>query len=434
MIYVLTFGLCFFTLINYWNSNRDLFNPSVLFCFSFFASSLFGCIANSIIGIEIENILTVVIFFIGCFIFTVVNYIFKDVIITNKLKFIPIQAPIKWVVLAVFINVISLYFNYRYILDFGALYGAGDFSDSVLIYKMIITFGDLDDVLISPPWYRSLFILMGSAISYISIYYFMFGYFYNYNYKIWLIPMLLYVISSAMDGSRTETFRFITAIMAMGYYAYKNRRGWQSGNGVVLKNVFISLIFIAIIFVSFVFIVGREKTDFSIEYFVWIVFVYVGAPLFNFDYLLSGSVDNNANLFGQMTFYPLINKLGEKLDIHNWIYKLDLPFTSYQNVELGNVYTTYYAFYYDFGFWGCIILTFIMALVLFGVYKYFMSGGVNKIKCLPIMYAYLVNDIVMLPFSNRFYETLTNVGVWYRVIFLYLLILLMNKINSRCEK
>ena len=57
----------------------------------------------------------------------------------------------------------------------------------------------------------------------------------------------------------------------------------------------------------------------------------------------------------------------------------------------------------------------------------------NNISFIVICYAYLVNDMIMLPFSNRFYETVVNIGTLYRFIIIYILVCIVNK-NMKSNK
>lgn len=123
-------------------------------------------------------------------------------------------------------------------------------------------------------------------------------------------------------------------------------------------------------------------------------------------------------IFGELTFVRFINWLGRKIDDTSLIYELDIPFLYYQNYSLGNVYTTFYPFIYDFGFLGVLVLTVIMAVVCVWLYNKvnFVRISSNRISMYVVCYAYLVNDIVMSPFAARFYENVVNVGTIQRWI------------------
>lgn len=51
------------------------------------------------------------------------------------------------------------------------------------------------------------------------------------------------------------------------------------------------------------------------------------------------------------------------LKIDSWVYELDLPFLRSNGYVCGNVYTTFYAYLYDFGVTGVIVLMILMGLI-----------------------------------------------------------------------
>ena len=110
-----------------------------------------------------------------------------------------------------------------------------------------------------------------------------------------------------------------------------------------------------------------------------------------------------------MTFIRTINYLGPKLGIAEWTYPLDLPYVYSSWHWLGNVYTTFYAFLYDFGWAGLVVLTLIMGAISEVVFC--MSGRANKCRDLWMMvYSYLAPQLLLSFFSNKFYENFLAVG------------------------
>ena len=102
---------------------------------------------------------------------------------------------------------------------------------------------------------------------------------------------------------------------------------------------------------------------------------------------------------------------------------------------MGNVYTTFYPFIYDFGFLGVLVLTVIMAVVCVWLYNKvnFVRISSNRISMYVVCYAYLVNDIVMSPFAARFYENVVNVGTiqrWIGLLFLIKIVEFFDKSKS----
>ena len=78
----------------------------------------------------------------------------------------------------------------------------------------------------------------------------------------------------------------------------------------------------------------------------------------------------------------------------------------HKTLNTGNVYTTFYQFYYDFGYDGIVPLMAIIALYFSCAYRKIYNNKPFTI----IIYAYLFNDLIMLIFSDRFYETVASIG------------------------
>lgn len=425
MIFILTVILLVSTVINYYLSARKIFNPAVVVSAVFFLSSLLGCIANIAVGIDVNNIYTVIIVVIGTSIFTLMNYIFGTLnIVVEKDKDIKnIKNVYKF--LAVILLMATIVVNYNYIMMFGATYGAGaDFFDAAVKYKIIMTFSDLSAMLVTPPWYRTLLIYLANAIVII----FSFMYIKNTTLKnenscFELLVIILFFIETLMDGSRSATFRLVTMLLFLWIY-FKRRNIDFSPLKAVFKIILI-MVAMSLFFIFYLVAVGRDDGSFDAELVLMQLFIYISAPIFNLDIYLGNPWHATYGLLGEMTFVRLINSLGDKYGITNWIYALDLPYMSYQNYDLGNVYTTFYAFYYDFGFFGVIFLTAFMAFVSMWIYRKCFTditsiNGMFFVMC----YSYLLNDLIMLPFSNRFYENVFNTSFFYIMFFLYISLLM----------
>lgn len=68
------------------------------------------------------------------------------------------------------------------------------------------------------------------------------------------------------------------------------------------------------------------------------------------------------NCGGSQVFRNIYTYLGGKYGISQYLYQLDLPFLKHNGLNTGNVYTTFYQFYYDFGYDGIVPL---MAILLY---------------------------------------------------------------------
>lgn len=438
MIWLLLLLLIIIVYINYKIVDADIFNPAVMVSAMFSIFTFFCCLANIYIGIDIENAETIIVITLGMSIFTIFNYyIYNPPHGISNLRKTKITMPTIWGFWGIICTSAAIYVNYHYIVDFAAAYGiGGDFFESMVQYKIIMTFHDIDDILVSSPWYRGLLLTISSSFAYFAIYVFMKKKVINGNFDlIYGTNIFLYILLSLMGGSRSETFRVITAAMFLWYIFYKAKKGTSFKVKPVLIKLFLVMSIIVLVFISFIFIIGRTKADMDLEYTITAIFIYAGAPIFNLDIYLGNPWQQTHEIFGELTFYRLINGIGSKFGDSSLVYELDLPFLSYQNYNLGNVYTTFYAFIYDFGFIGVIVLTAIMAAVCVWLYNKVRASRImeNNISFIVICYAYLVNDMIMLPFSNRFYETVVNIGTLYRFIIIYILVCIVNK-NMKSNK
>lgn len=434
MIWLLFFILCFLTQINFRISDNDLSNPAVVVSAMFSIFSFFCCIANVCIGIDINSIYTIMTICGGISIFTIINYVkgcrYRFLCAANNQIYSPAIKGIGYA--GIFVTMAAIYVNYKYILDFAAAYGiGGDFFESMVQYKLIMTFHDADDILVPAPWYRGKLLAIASGVAYLSIYLLMRGKFINNEWSvIYGLDIFLFAILSLMGGGRMETFRIITAMMFVWYTFYTAHHDKRTNTKSILIRLGIIMSIVSFLFVSFVYAVGRSQADMDLEAVIMSMFVYAGAPIINLDIYIDNPWSQTHGIFGELTFIRFINWLGVKLEDSSLIYELDLPFLSWHNYNLGNVYTTFYAFIYDFGYMGAVVCTSIMALICITIYNHVKQFNVleGKISFSVILYAYLINDIVMLAFSHRFYETFFNVGTLYKMCVVYILIYISNRL------
>lgn len=434
MIYLLFILLCLLTYINYQVSLVDVFNPAVIVSAMLSIFAFFCCFANILIGIDIENEITLVVIILGVSIFTIFNYFthnrqhwIEKIYQTN------VNISAIWGIIGICCTSMAIYVNYNYIINFASAYGiGGDFFESMVKYRIITTFHYADGVLVNAPWYRNWLMTISSCFAYLAIYIFMqkkvlcgkFDLIYSMN-------ILLYILLSFMGGGRSEVFRIITAAMFMWYIFYRTKQGNNFNVKKVLAKLAFIMLLVSLAFIGFLFIIGRTNADLDFEYIIMALFIYAGAPIFNLDIYLGNPWQQTHGIFGEITFIQLINWIGRKFEISSLVYEYDLPFLSYQNYNLGNVYTTFYAFIYDFGLVGVVVLTGIMAAICTWLYNKVKASSIIEynISFIVICYAYLVNDLIMLSFSNRFYETIANIGTLYRFVFLYILVHIANNVR-----
>jgi len=179
----------------------------------------------------------------------------------------------------------------------------------------------------------------------------------------------------------------------------------------VLSGKLIALISLAaVIFIATFRLLAIGRHDgFSFEGTLNNLSAYCGAEIPNLDYWMRTSRNKANDIFGSMTFVRTINYLGPKLGIGEWTYSLDLPYVYSSWHWLGNVYTTFYAFFYDFGWPGLVVLTLIMGSI--SELLYCMSSCAKRFRDVWMMlYSYIAPLLLLSFFSNKFYEDFFTVG------------------------
>ncbi|HFI0335478.1 TPA: O-antigen polymerase, partial [Streptococcus suis] len=126
----------------------------------------------------------------------------------------------------------------------------------------------------------------------------------------------------------------------------------------VVRKIILFAILLLIIFVASLNLFGRTNNYNGFHY----LFIYLGAPLYNLStFISSTSVPVQQEYFGQQTFISFYNYILPKFGLET--ITLDIPFVRYNGMYgLGNVYTTFYQFLYDFGAIGVPIFISIIAV------------------------------------------------------------------------
>ena len=427
MLYIIFIVLLALTIANFIISEFDYFNPAVIFNIMFMIFSIMCIIVDVIAGLEINNPLTAIIIIFGSILFTLINLISKKIVgkQTHDLKSINITTSKIIEIGAFLIEILVAYLMYKHVNDFARTYGVSDsFSAKLSFYDTITKFNT--EYRLRMPSYVSIGNLIGRAICYIYIYIATNNFVLTKKVKpLHLAIVAVYFIGSLMSG-RTEALRIITAIVMLWFYFYKKKNGWAKGRVKIAIRMLGIAIGIVVGFSLLRGVLGRTTYD-----PIKVVFGYMGAPLKNFDTFLTNPTKSIDNVWGAMTFTKFINWMGGKFGIDRWIYLSDQPFLYYKDFRMGNVYTTYYNFYYDFGFVGCIILISIIA----GYYCYtyrrlkHKQGADGSINYRLLIYAYLFNDLIMLPFSSRFYETIVNINFIRLNIIMSVLVFFFNNLS-----
>lgn len=184
------------------------------------------------------------------------------------------------------------------------------------------------------------------------------------------------------------------------------------------RSMIISVICFGAVFVLMFQMLSFGRSG-SLSFFEYLS-IYLGAPISNLNHYLQLENLGGSIPFGRMTFYCLYTYIGLKFGITEWQYNFDLPFLSSNGFSMGNVYTTYYSFLYDFGYVGLIVLVVVMATISQFVYEK-ARRGTGKFQDLWILFsAFISYQLIFSFFSDKFYEEIVSPG--FITMSVYLLI------------
>ncbi|MGN0422697.1 MAG: O-antigen polymerase [Lachnospiraceae bacterium] len=231
----------------------------------------------------------------------------------------------------------------------------------------------------------------------------------------WAVINLVLSIAIALEkGSRGGAVALICsgASMFILFWQQNSKKGKLSFKQII------GIIFFAALVVGTFQKTGELLGRVSTADFEGYLAVYLSAPIRNLDYFLRQNI-TAPDIFGKMTFVRMINYLGGKLNIMSWVYELDLPPLHANGFVTGNVYTTFYAYIYDFGYLGVPIMMFIMGVVSQMFYQ--KAKALNSSRHIINIWVLLYADVFYLLafsfFSNKFYEGIVAIQFFKYILY-----------------
>lgn len=209
------------------------------------------------------------------------------------------------------------------------------------------------------------------------------------------------------SGGRTGIAVYLVYMVVLGMLALREE---NHGEWKISKRMIIWVGVLAIVFVAAFRLLAIGRHDgFSLTGALDNLSVYCGAEIPSLDLWMRTSRNRANDIWGSMTFIRTITYLGPKLGISAWTYPLDLPHLYSSWHWIGNVYTTFYAFLYDFGPLGLVVLTLAMGCISEVIFC--MCGRADRFRDLWMMaYGSLAPQLLLSFFSNKFYEEFLTVG------------------------
>lgn len=458
MLYVLFAITLFFLILNYTITQGDYLHPSTLFCEIFAVYELICIIGQSAYQITLHAE-TVFVMICGFMAFTI------GALITNskkklskegnnypsqqfQIEYIYISDYLVYILIAM--QIVTNIFFIKYLKAISVAWGSGGGSlgEMINLYDTMTKFWTTTFKNLNVP--VPMVCRIGSPIvtagSWLILYVAVNNFMINKKIKLsHIVVILLMCISILLNGSRSPLLRVITFVIIMIYMLnYKKFRYRKGSFKFFLKLIFVVL-GVSVLMIAVLSIIGRAGSMPNIWRYI---FVYTGAPIVNLDnFLISKSIKiigGNTVFFGEQTFYDGYAYLSKimKFSFADKVEKIGGFVFSNNGIEIGNVYTTYNVFAYDFGYFGVFPLIFVVALYYTSTYKKILcdTKSAKSIDFNLFIYAYLFNDLIMLPFSNRFYSTIldapfikTIILTWIMKCILFDKKIVLGKYRLKCK-
>lgn len=231
------------------------------------------------------------------------------------------------------------------------------------------------------------------------------------NQVLLLINWGLSIVCSLTGGSRGGAliliFSYIgSLILNMSNYNFKNKP--------FIKYIIIICIGLFIIYTNFqklTIFLGQNQAA-NIEFSNY-MFIYLGAQLKNFDVAVTSNEALKSTVFGQETFRSIVQLIAKIQQNNTWTsYKLYLPMRYWNGYGMGNVCTTFYPYFRDFGVMGVIICSAFIGW--FSEKIYYKAQKANETGCINIwniIWCFVFFSLSFSFFSNKFYEIMISTSM-----------------------
>lgn len=240
-----------------------------------------------------------------------------------------------------------------------------------------------------------------------------------------LAVMVMSCVLEGILGARGGILNFIIAIVI----EYALVEGKMHSNKLrLIKKIILCAVIVMTLMPVFGKIMGRP----IIENVFYEMAVYVGAPLKNLDIFLAENA--NLNKIHYSTFSSALADLTKilsiKQDSTSYVFPGHWNFINGYN--LGNVYTAFANYWYDFGIVGFFFYTVVEAMIIGRLFSHAIDKrkliGTKEHLMSTVLYAYFATTILFSFFGNRFYEQFFSL---YTIKFIVMLMIVCISMEYR---
>ncbi|MBQ4512821.1 MAG: oligosaccharide repeat unit polymerase [Anaerolineaceae bacterium] len=438
MLLLLFFILLILLIFEYQHNNKELISPIILYLVPFIVMILIALFNAKQWSFEI-NFTTFVIVIFGSLAFSLGTSTGNRIKLRRNGKNSDISC-IKngntWkYVLFLIAQIIIFYLKIRYILAFARNRGVTGGISSALRYLNDLTKFTTEDT-VHYPFFVSLGLDICTMFGFSCACLFAQQFFIEKRKKVDFILILLNFIIAFIGGStsggRGGSVQVIVSFICSLFIFYQRKNDYKKT--VSLKIICLTvliLIGVLSLFIISIQWIGRYPPSMILRY----ITNYIGVQIYNFN-SISETESGVSEIFGQETFYPMIQKICSLLGISKWAnYHVGYPNVYSTGYNTGNVYTCYYSYIKDFGLIGAIILPFI-----FGCYSQIIyrsakrSDRNNPITTSLVYYSNLSYMIIFSFFADKFGSIVFSPNMIKRTIILYIINVFLFDTDMNTEK
>ncbi len=249
-------------------------------------------------------------------------------------------------------------------------------------------------------------------------------------------PIVIFFACSILTGGRNPLIQLIVAALMMYYLLTKKIRGFsRKFNRKFTVKLIAIVVIVLIVFSNMRSVVGRTNTMNMFDYLA----MYIGAPIKLFDMFIENPPTKAHELFGQETFINMWKWIGTIT--HDSAMSgliMNKEFRTFNGLQLGNVYTAFREYYFDFGIVGVIVLPFIHSVFFTTFYQKLkqnrMKWKKNEFDLSIILYSYLSVALVYYSIDDRLFQKFLSRGTFIELVFLLLFAVLLPRFRIGCGR
>lgn len=418
MLALLVILLFILSLVAYIINDREFIAPSVLFSLSFLFATFFALINQKRWDINL-SINTFGIILGGVTEFIILSFVLKLLIknkpyFNQKIIMLASERRVTYkLMLIIFIQIVNIFLIIKGIKS---ATGSNNLSVAVNLLNSS-TNGFINSQIVLPRYanYASIFnVSVGIFFEYILAKEIAYK---SCKNKYVSIAVILGLITPLFNGSRGTTIVLIISLVIFIFMCSYKMKNIKLGKFYFLLTM--GIILVLIFLQSSAILLGRTSEVFSqMDY----ISMYVGAEIKNLDtFIKNGAFPVKQVYFGQQTFRTQISILYKVFGLNFSNYNLVLPFQWVNGISLGNVYTIFYPWLYDFGYVGVPVVIVLVVLISQGLYNFTkISKSMVLAPISKLFYGLIGSNLVLSFFSNKFFENITISFIYYLIVWTFL--------------